>query len=79
VPHPHPHPNWGSHPAGIDETELGARAGEAGVAVGSLAERRIEPGPPGLILGYGGIVESAIEPGVRALASIVADVRRGPA
>jgi hypothetical protein len=39
-----------------------------GVGLSGLAEHRIEPGPPALLLGYGRIAEPSIEPGVSALA-----------
>jgi GntR family transcriptional regulator/MocR family aminotransferase len=59
-------------PDDVDETGVVADAAASGIAVGGLAVRRIEPGPGGLIFGYGVIAEAAIEPGIRRLAGIVA-------
>ena len=59
-------------PDDVDEARVVEEAAAAGIAIGALAARRIAPGPGGLIFGYGVIAETAIEPGVRRLAGIVA-------
>jgi GntR family transcriptional regulator / MocR family aminotransferase len=55
-------------PAGTDEHAVLERARARGVGLSGLAEHRIAPGPPALLLGYGRITEPAIEAAVRALA-----------
>ena len=65
-------------PGDVDEAAVVAEALASGIAVGSLATRRIAPGPGGLIFGYGVIAEPAIEAGVARLAGIVA-ANRGKA
>ncbi len=62
-------------PDDVDEARVVDAAAAAGIALGSLAARRIEPGPGGLVFGYGVIAEGAIEPGVERLAGIVAASR----
>jgi GntR family transcriptional regulator/MocR family aminotransferase len=62
-------------PDDVDESRIVDEAAVAGIALGSLASRRIEPGPGGLIFGYGVIAEGAIEPGVERLAGIIAASR----
>ncbi len=57
-------------PRDLDETALVTRAGAAGVGIGALAERRLAPGPGGLIFGYGLIEAEAIDQGVRLLAEV---------
>ena len=64
-------------PDDVDEARVVDAAAAAGIALGSLAARRIEPGPGGLVFGYGVIAEGAIEPGVERLAGIVAATRAG--
>ncbi len=59
-------------PDDVDEAGVVEAAAEAGIALGGLAARRIEPGPGGLIFGYGVIAQAAIEPGIARLAGIVA-------
>jgi GntR family transcriptional regulator / MocR family aminotransferase len=67
--------------AGVDLAAAAARAGEAGVAVHTLAGFRVEAGIPaaaggdardGLVLGYGAVRPDRIMPGLRRLAAIVA-------
>ncbi len=65
-------------PDDVDEAAVVAGAQASGIAIGSLATRRIAPGPGGLIFGYGAIAEPAIEPGIARLAGIVA-ANRGKA
>jgi hypothetical protein len=38
-----------------------------------LSEHTVRPAPPAVILGYGCISEPAIDPGIRALAELVAN------
>ena len=61
-------------PGGADEARIVAASAEAGIGLAGLAARRVEPGPPGLIFGYGAIAESAIDEGVRRLAAVVDEV-----
>jgi GntR family transcriptional regulator/MocR family aminotransferase len=61
-------------PPDLDEAAVVARAREAGIALSGLTPRRIAPGPPGLIFGYGAIAEGAIDGAIQQLARIVADV-----
>ena len=56
-------------PAGADEPGLIAAAADRGVALEGLALHRFRPGgPPGLVLGFGGLPEAAIEQGIRLVA-----------
>jgi GntR family transcriptional regulator / MocR family aminotransferase len=61
-------------PPDLDEARIVSAAAAAGIGLSGLTPRRIAPGPAGLIFGYGGIVETAIDPGIRRLAEVVADV-----
>jgi GntR family transcriptional regulator/MocR family aminotransferase len=59
-------------PADVDESGLIAAAADRGVALEGLALHRFRPdGPPGLVLGFGGLPESAIEQGVRLVAEVL--------
>jgi GntR family transcriptional regulator/MocR family aminotransferase len=58
-------------PAGHDEAAVVENARARGLGLQGLAEHRIVPGPPALLLGYGRIAEPAIESGVRELAAAV--------
>jgi GntR family transcriptional regulator / MocR family aminotransferase len=58
-------------PAGHDEAAVVENARARGLGLQGLAEHRVVPGPPALLLGYGRIPEAAIEPGVRELAAAV--------
>jgi GntR family transcriptional regulator / MocR family aminotransferase len=58
-------------PPEADEPAIAARARARGVGLYGLAEHRIEPGPPALLLGYGRIAEPAIEAAVAELAAAV--------
>ncbi|MDY7083497.1 MAG: PLP-dependent aminotransferase family protein [Actinomycetota bacterium] len=53
---------------GLDERAVAAAARSAGVDVMTLADYRVAPGPPGLVLGYGNISDAAIPRAVRVLA-----------
>lgn len=53
----------------VDEAALISAAAERGVGLEGLALHRFKPtGPPGLVLGFGGQAEAAIEQGVRLVA-----------
>ncbi|HEY3333864.1 MAG TPA: PLP-dependent aminotransferase family protein [Candidatus Limnocylindrales bacterium] len=58
-------------PEEIDESEVVARANDAGIAVPGLRQRWIGAPLPGLVFGYGAITEQRIQPGIAALAEIV--------
>jgi GntR family transcriptional regulator/MocR family aminotransferase len=66
-------------PPELDEAAIVARAAEAGMALSGLTPRRIAPGAPGLIFGYGAIAEGAIDGGIRRLAEVVAEVAKATA
>jgi GntR family transcriptional regulator / MocR family aminotransferase len=59
-------------PADIDEARIFEAARGEGIALNALAPRWLSYGPGGLIFGYGGIVEEAIDDGIRRLAEVVA-------
>jgi GntR family transcriptional regulator/MocR family aminotransferase len=58
-------------PAGTDAEAVAAGARAAGVRVASLDTYRIEPGPPGLVLGYGNLAGHQVEAAVARLAAAV--------
>jgi GntR family transcriptional regulator/MocR family aminotransferase len=56
-------------PADVDEPGLIAAAADRGVALEGLALHSFKPdGPPGLVLGFGGLSEPAIEQAIRLVA-----------
>jgi GntR family transcriptional regulator/MocR family aminotransferase len=56
-------------PRGIDEPALVAAAAERGVGLDGLSLHRFDPaGPAGLVLGFAGLSEPAIDRGIRLLA-----------
>ncbi|HEY7950518.1 MAG TPA: PLP-dependent aminotransferase family protein [Solirubrobacterales bacterium] len=56
-------------PADVDEPGLIGAAADRGVALEGLALHRFKAGgPPGLVLGFGGLPEPAIEQGIRLVA-----------
>ena len=65
-------PDW------LDEAAIVDRAAEVGIGLSGVSPRRIEPGPPGLIFGYGAIAETAIDPAIRRLAEVVTTVGGRP-
>ena len=54
---------------GVDEADLAARARACGLEAQALGRYRHQPGPPGLVLGYGSRSVDAIRRGVDLLAS----------
>ena len=59
-------------PPGIDDCAIARDAKSAGINVAALTSFRIKPGASGgLVIGYGRVRESAIEPAVRELAAAV--------
>jgi GntR family transcriptional regulator/MocR family aminotransferase len=70
-------------PPGTDEVALVRAAWRLGAGVHGLAPSRFDPsaGPPGLVLGYAGMPEDAIERGVQLIAEAAAasaSARRSP-
>src|SRR6185295_539249 len=63
----------------LDESAILAAADAAGIGIAGVSSRRIAPGPPALVFGYGVIDEAAIEPGIRTLAEVIARTRDGRA
>jgi GntR family transcriptional regulator / MocR family aminotransferase len=62
-------------PEEVDEAALVSAAAGRGVGVEGLALHRFRPGgPPGLVLGFGGLPEPAIEQSIRLLAEAFAAV-----
>ncbi len=60
-------PAW----AGPADTELAARAREAGVVVHPLSWHRVRPGPPGLVLGYAALPPDRLTEAVARLARVL--------
>ena len=65
-------------PPDLDEAAVLAAADRAGIGLAGVTGRRVAPGPGGLIFGYGGIAEAAIDAGVRRLAEVIGDARSVP-
>jgi GntR family transcriptional regulator/MocR family aminotransferase len=64
-------------PEGVDEAALVSAAASRGVGLEGLALHRFRPGgAPGLVLGFAGLPEPAIEQSLRLLAEALADVER---
>jgi GntR family transcriptional regulator/MocR family aminotransferase len=64
-------------PAEIDEAALVAAGAERGVGLEGLALHRFKPaGPPGLVLGFAGLPEAAIEQSIRLVAAALGDRKR---
>src|SRR5262249_21623957 len=63
-------------PDGVDDTGIAARAGERSVRVYPLSAYRVRPGPPGLVLGYGGLDARAIATGLARLLDLLRAYRR---
>jgi GntR family transcriptional regulator/MocR family aminotransferase len=66
---------WLPEAFGLDDRTVTEAAVSRGIALGGLATRRVAPGPPGLIFGYGAIDEGRIDEGVRRLAGVIDDLR----
>jgi GntR family transcriptional regulator/MocR family aminotransferase len=64
-------------PAGDDEEAIRAEAIARGISLTTGGDHRAGPAedPPTLMLGYGGILEPAVEPGIRAVAAAVRAAR----
>jgi GntR family transcriptional regulator/MocR family aminotransferase len=62
-------------PPDVDEASILEAAAAAGIGLAGVTSWRVAPDRAGLIFGYGAIVESAIEPGIRRLADVVAAAR----
>ena len=61
-------------PAAVDDKALAARAGRCGVRVSPLSQFALSlAAGRGLVLGYGGLRERAVDAAVAALASVLAD------
>ncbi|ASR36002.1 GntR family transcriptional regulator [Prauserella marina] len=58
-------------PARLDDTDIAARALEAGIAVHPLSHHRFAPGPPGLVIGYGPHPAPRLERAIATLGTIV--------
>ena len=68
-------------PPDLDETAILAAAERAGIGLAGVTPRRVATGPGGLVFGYGGIAETAIDEGIRRLAAAIGseiDVAGGP-
>ena len=61
--------------ASADAGAVAARARAAGVRVVSLDAYRVEPGPPGLVLGYGNLPGHQVDAAVTGLAAAVRSAR----
>lgn len=60
-------------PAGTDAEAVRSSAADAGVDVDTLAHyRRSIPGPPGLVVGYGGCSDAELDRGLDLLAAVLA-------
>ncbi|HEY3164124.1 MAG TPA: PLP-dependent aminotransferase family protein [Candidatus Limnocylindrales bacterium] len=59
-------------PTGLDEAGIVDAAAAAGIGLSGVTQRRTAPGRSGLIFGYGGIGETAIDDGIRRLADVIA-------
>jgi GntR family transcriptional regulator/MocR family aminotransferase len=59
-------------PAGLDDALIATEAAHAGIHVEPVSRYALERrGPPGLVIGYGRVHETAIGPTVTALASVI--------
>ncbi len=66
---------WLPRAFGLGDAAVVDAAAAEGIALGGLSARRVAPGPPGLIFGYGSIEQAAIDDGVRRLAAVIARLR----
>lgn len=58
-------------PEGMDDTEVARRAGQAGIHVQSLSHHRFDPGPPGLVIGYGPHPIPRLERAIESLGAVL--------
>jgi GntR family transcriptional regulator / MocR family aminotransferase len=59
-------------PPGVDDSAVARAAGDAGIRVPALSAFRIQPGGTGgLVIGYGRVHESVVEPATEALARAI--------
>jgi GntR family transcriptional regulator / MocR family aminotransferase len=58
-------------PPDADEDAIRERAAQRSVAVVTMGEHRLTPGPPALLLGYARLPEPALRRGIRELARAV--------
>ena len=58
-------------PPDLEEAEIVEASDRAGIGLSGVTPRRVAAGRPGLIFGYGGITEGAIDDGVRRLAEVI--------
>jgi GntR family transcriptional regulator/MocR family aminotransferase len=65
-------------PEAVDEAAFLAAAKTEDLRLHGLSWFRVAAGPPGLVLGYGGTSEPAIERAVTRLARVAAAVEPGP-
>ena len=61
-------------PPDADERRIVEAAAHEGIGIAGLSARWFETGPGGLIFGYGGITEGAIDDGIRQLAEVIMGV-----
>ena len=61
-------------PPDADERRIVEAAAHEGIGIAGLSARWFETGPGGLIFGYGGITEGAIDDGIRQLAEVITGV-----
>jgi DNA-binding transcriptional MocR family regulator len=60
-------------PAGSDDREIERSASRAGIRVQALSRYAIrDRGDRGLVVGYGRLHETAVEPGIAALSRVIA-------
>lgn len=58
-------------PDGSDDAEVAGRAHDAGIHVHPLSQHRFEPGPPGLVIGYGPHPSSRLEQAISTLGALL--------
>lgn len=58
-------------PEDVDDTHVAERAHEAGINVHPLSQHRFEPGPPGLVIGYGPHPTPRLEQAIATLGTLV--------
>lgn len=58
-------------PDGADDAKIARRARDAGIAVHPLSRHRFEPGPPGLVIGYGPHPSPRLEQAIATLGTLL--------